>query len=156
MVFEELMTALEAGDPMALVGMAGAILLLAAIIAIPLYIYTSIAVMTIGRRLKVDYPGLAWIPGLGTALVFRKIAKMHWWPFLLLGGFLLAPLGIFGVVLAFIGMLGFAIFNFIWYWKTAEARNFPGWTVLLTLIPFWGLGGLWNLVLLGILAWRKE
>lgn len=133
-------------DTMGLAMLSVGMIVFVFIMSLAAYVYISFAGMTIGRKAKVTNPGLAWIPGLGTALIFRKVAKMHWWPFLLIIGFFIP-------ILNFIAMPLFAVYFFIWWWKTSEARGFPGWTVLLTLIPF--LGGIWQFVQIGILAWRK-
>ncbi|MCF7798294.1 hypothetical protein K9M74_00150 [Candidatus Woesearchaeota archaeon] len=139
--------ALESLLPTGIFAAFAGMMFLVVILGIGLYIYLSFAVMTIGRREKVDYPALAWIPGLGPGLVFRKIAKMHWWPFLLLIGALIPFINIFATI-------AFMVFFFMWWWKTTEARKFPGWTVLLALIPI--VGSLWMYVQLGLLAWKKE
>ncbi len=139
--------ALESLIPVGLIAMMAGMIVITIIVSIGIWIYTSLAAAAIGRREKVDKPNLAWIPGLGPALIFRKIAKMHWWPFLLLIGLIIPILNTFA-------MIAFLVFYYIWWWKTTEARKMPGWIVLLTLIP--GLGGLWGLVLMGLLAWNKD
>ena len=76
-----------------------------------------------------------------------KIARMHWWPILLLIGILIPFVGsIISIV--------FVIFGFIWGWKIFEAVGRPGWWVLWQIIPI--LGTIIFLILLGIAAWGKK
>jgi hypothetical protein len=79
--------------------------------------------------------------------MFEQIAKMHWWPILLLVGFWIPFVGAIGAIVL-------AVFAIIWMWKTFEAVGRPGWWILLGLIP--GLGGLIVLILLGVAAWGKK
>ncbi len=111
-----------------------------------LYLYTSLALMAVAKRLKDPAPWLAWIP-IANLVLMARLAKMHWWPVLLLIGALIPLLGIFFA-------LAFAVFAFIWQWKICEARKRPGWWALLQLIPF--VGGIWGLVMWGLLAWSKD
>lgn len=111
------------------------------------YVYMSFAVMHTGKRLKVKDPELAWIPIVGKPLVLSRMAKMHWWPVLLLIGMFIPILNVFASI-------AFTVFYFIWWWKTTEARNMPGWITLLTLIPL--LGSIWAFVLWGMLAWKQD
>ena len=131
----------------ALLGFLVAFLVAALIIAILVYIYTSLAFMAIARRKKMDTPGLAWIPVIGPALIASRIAKMPWWPILLL----------IGIVIPFIGgvfFIAFGVFFIIWMWKTFEALNKPGWWAILPIIPL--VGQIIFLIFLGIAAWGKD
>jgi len=112
------------------------------ILAIAGYIYTSYAFMVIGRRNKLKSPGLAWIPIVGPGLIASKVAKMHWWPLLLLIGFWIPYLG---SVLAIV----YTVFFVIWMWKVHEAVKQPGWFGIFQIIPFV------NFVFIGIAAWKK-
>ncbi len=117
------------------------------IVSLAFYIYMSFVVMITGKRLGVQNATLAWIPLVGKPLVMSKAAKMPWWPVLLM----------IGMFIPFVGVLfaiAYIVFYFIWWWKMTEARNIPGWTTLLTFVPF--LGGIWALVLWGLLAWSKK
>lgn len=122
-------------------------ILLFLIIGIGLYIYTSLAFMKIGEKARIEEKWLAWIPIVGKPLLTSKIAKMHWWPILLLIGFWIPILG-------WALMIAFAVFCFIWMWKTFEAVGKPGWWILLSLIPI--AGGIIYLILVGIAAWGGE
>ncbi len=118
-------------------------LVLALLIGIALYIYISFAFMAIGRKAKLKSPGLAWIPGIGPALIAFQSSKMHWWPWLLIIGMFIPFLNIVCTIL-------FAVFGVIWQWKMFEVLKRPGWWALLCLIP------ILNLVLFGIAAWDKK
>jgi hypothetical protein len=111
-------------------------------IALGIYIYTSFAYMSIAKRKKIKPAGLAWIPVVGPALISVRIAKMHWWPILLLLGNFIPLLGLAAIAV-------YTVFATIWLWKVFEALKRPGWWALLCLIP------IVNLVLLGIAAWGK-
>jgi uncharacterized membrane protein YhaH (DUF805 family) len=98
------------------------------IISLVVYIVSSLIYMKIAKKAGYPSPGLAWIPVVGPALIASKIAQMHWWPILLLIGFIIH---IIGPVFTFV----FAIFMLIWTWKVFKAFGKPGWLVLLTVIP---------------------
>lgn len=120
-----------------------AILFIIIIVAIGLYIYLGFAFMAIGKKAKLKTPGLAWIPGVGPLIIAYQTSKMHWWPWLLLIGYLIPFVsGLFG--------LAFAVFAVIWQWKMFEKVKKPGWWAILCLIP------VLNLVLYGIAAWSKK
>ncbi len=135
-------------DPMiaGLLAMFGAFIAVFFVIGIAIYVYSALALMSIAKRLNDPHPWLAWIPYANFALVL-SLGGFHWaWVFLLIGAFI-----------PFVGILvsiAVAVLAIISMWRICEKRNFPGWTVLLTLIP--GLGGIWGLVLIGILAWKKD
>ncbi|MEK6916205.1 MAG: hypothetical protein AABW92_00520 [Nanoarchaeota archaeon] len=116
------------------------------VIVLVLYVYMGFALMKVAQRLKTEPTWLAWVP-IGNLYLMSKMAKMDWWPMLLLLGIWIPFLGIFA-------MIAFGAFAFIWTWKILEARKRPGWWVLLSLIPF--AGSLWSLVMWGILAWAKD
>jgi hypothetical protein len=113
------------------------------IIAIALYLYLSFAFMAIGRKAKLSSPELAWIPGVGPAIIAFQTSKMHWWPWLLI-------IGTFIPLVGFIFSITFAVFVIIWEWKMFETIKRPGWWALLCLIP------IVNFVLIGIAAWSKD
>lgn len=130
----------------ALVGFILAFMAIFVVLAIAVYIYTSLAFMAIAKKTGAEPAGIAWIPLIGPALIASKSAKMHWWPILLLIGFWIP-------ILNFVLMITFIVFFFIWRWKTFEAVGRPGWWVLLTLIPI--AGGIIYLILLGVAAWSN-
>lgn len=111
------------------------------------YIYTSLAYSSIAKKNKRTDGALAWIPFVGKPLLESQIAKMHWWPVLLLIGFIIPYIG-------FIAMILFTVYWFIWNWKVFQSVGKPGGWILLILIPFAGL--LVYLILLGIAAWSEQ
>jgi len=123
-----------------------AILLFVIIVVIALYIYTSFAFMAIARKTKYPYPGIAWIPAVGPALIASSAAKMHWWPILLMIGFFIPIVNIIAAIV-------YVIFFIIWMWKTFEAVKRPGWWAIFYIIPI--LNIVW-LVFVGIAAWGKS
>lgn len=140
-------------------GLAGIMLAymgLFSIFVLALYIYSGFAFMYIGKKAKVKYPGLSWIPGIGPILVAFFAAKgkaTPWW--VLLGSFIgyligavLNVIGVFLPVLMIIGtiimvivgigFIYFAVYEYIWMWKMFEAVERPGWWGIIPLfaIPF--------------------
>jgi hypothetical protein len=109
------------------------------LIVIALYIYMSLALMKVAKRTKTEPAWLAWVP-IGNIYLMSKIARMPWWPMLL---FIIPLVNIVAV-----------IFIFIWTWKICEARKRPGWWALITIVPV--IGGIWSLIMWGILAWGKK
>lgn len=94
------------------------------LVGIGLYIYTSFAYMAIARKARYAYPGIAWIPGVGPLIITNRIAKMHWWPFLLFIGIIIP---IINMIVSVIIM----VFSIIWLWKTFEAIKKPGWWAII-------------------------
>ncbi len=111
--------------------------------AIAVYIYTSLAYMSIAKKAKQKSPGLAWIPFFGPLIIAFQSSKMHWWPWLLL-------IGIFIPFIGIIAQLVFLVYVIIWNWKLFEAVKRPGWLSILLLIP------LVNFVIIGIVAWSRD
>ena len=125
-----------------LVALALAFMVFIAIVIVALYLYSSFAYMAIARKAKYKHPGIAWIPGVGPLIVTNRIARMHWWPFLLFAGFMIPVIG-------FVAIIMLSVFQIVWLWKTFEKLKRPGWWAILCLIP------IVNLVFLGIVAWSK-
>ena len=136
-------------DPEVLGGLYAAIagfIVILIIIGVIIYIYVSLAYMKIAERTNTANGWLAFIP-IANLYLMSKIARMHWWPILLLIGILIPFVGsIISIV--------FVIFGFIWGWKIFEAVGRPGWWVLWQIIPI--LGTIIFLILLGIAAWGKK
>jgi len=132
----------------AILAMGMALVAFLVIIAIALWVYQSLAFMAIGRKAKLKYPGLAWIPAIGPMIIAYQASKMHWWPWLLWISIIFAfiPVLVFVYVIC---VLILAVYSIIWQWKMFEAVKRPGWWSLLCLIP------IVNLVLWGIAAWGK-
>lgn len=115
------------------------------ILFVALYIYFSLAFYAIAKKNKQSSPGLAWIPGVGPLIVSYKGSKMHWWPWLLIIGFIIPILNIIAMIL-------FAIYSIIWTWKLFEAIDKPGWWSIFSIIPILDIV---YLVFIGIAAWSK-
>lgn len=109
------------------------------IIFLAIYIYTSFAYMSLARRTKTGPAWLAWIP-IASSYLQSKMARMHWWPLLLL-------IGTFIPIIGILFSIAFTVFGIIWNWKIFERVGRPGWWALFIIIfPVF-------LVLLGIAAW---
>lgn len=138
------------------------------LILIILYIYISSAFSSLARKKEFSHPGVAWIPLIGPFIIMSNLAKMHWWPILLLVVsviFEIIEISSFFLPLSFfmlqmispfknLLMLVFVMFAFIWMWKTFKAVNRSGWWVLFNLVPV--LGNLIFLILLGVAAWGNK
>ena len=123
----------------------GAIVLFV-IIIIAVWIYTSLAWQTIGKKLRHKNPWLAWIPFARTGLVL-SLGKFHRaWAFLYL--------------IPILGWTVLAVLCIIARWRIFEIRNYSGWLALVPLagiIPFLGgLAGIAYLIILGIVAWKAH
>ena len=121
----------------------GAIVLFV-IILIAVWIYTSLAWATIGKKLRHKNSWLAWIPFARTGLVL-SLGKFHWaWAFLWL--------------IPIVGWAILAVLGIIARWRIFEIRNYPGWLALVPLagiIPLLGgLAGIASLIILGFVAWK--
>ena len=107
------------------------------LIFVILYVYVALALMAIARKTKTKDAWLAWIPIANFYLLTQMARKSGNWTWILLAMFL--PFG--GLFVAVVG---------IWlFWLVAERIRFPGWISLLLLVPFV------NLIILGVLAWKK-
>jgi len=129
-----------------LIAMVLPFILLWALLAIGLYIYTSFAFMSLAKKNKQSSPGIAWIPSVGPLIIAFRASKMHWWPWLLLIGLIIPVINFFAGIV-------FAVFAIIWIWKLFESVGHPGWYILLNFIPL--VGGIIFLVLLGMAAWSS-
>lgn len=127
------------------IAMFGGFFMMLVVIGIASYVYLALTMMLTAQRLKVKNAWLAWIP-IANLVLLSKMAKMHWWPVLLLIAFFIPLLNI-------IAMITLAVFAFIWQWKILERRKLPGWWCLLQLIPI--VGWVWRYIMWGILAWGK-
>ena len=129
-------------------------------ISLCVYIYFSLTLMKTAQKIKTEPAWLAWIP-IANLYLKSKMAKMHWWPILLI---IPVPL-IYGVMIfeamqnptpvagpmpfliiaymliLFACLITLSIFNTIWEWKICVARNRPGWWAVvqygvILLLPF--------------------
>jgi hypothetical protein len=118
---------------------------LAVIIFAAFYVYTSLAWMTIGKRLKYKRAWLAWIPIANIAMMLQ------------LGGF--SWLLIFLLLIPILGWIAIGILVLVSTWRIFEKRKYPGW---LALIPLLGLipgvsffASIAFLIVLGLVAWKS-
>jgi len=110
------------------------------LISLALYVYTSLAWMTIAKKLKYKYAWLAWIPIANIAMMLQ-LGGFHWaWVFL--------------VLIPILGWLALLVLVIIATWKIFEKRKFPGWFSLSIIIP--QIGGVLYLVAIGFVAWYKK
>jgi hypothetical protein len=114
----------------------GVMLVFTIVIGLGSYIYCSLALMKIAKRLDHENTWYAWIPILNLVLLFQ-LGEQN--PLLLL--LLLIP----GIGAAVIGVL-----SIIALMKICEKRGYDKMLGLLSLIP------VANYILLGILAWGKK
>lgn len=116
------------------------------IVGLALYVFKSLALMTIARKLKHPSPWLAWIPFADVALILQ-LGDFHWaWVFLLL-----VPV---------VGWIAVFVLTVISFWRIFEARKYPGALSLIwigVLIPQinW-LALIASLVVLGFVAWKDK
>lgn len=134
-----------------LAGMAFLLSGIGILIGIIVWVYTSYAFMVIAQKTKYPTPGIAWIPGIGPMIIAAQVAKMHWWPILLILLFWIPFVN-------FVAMIVLVVYMVLWMWKVAEARKHPGWWGLLAsiggVIPI--IGQIVALVFLGMIAWNDQ
>ena len=142
-VEDMMMQSLGAGAITGLFALGAIMLVFAFVLLVAVYIYTSLAMMTVARKLKAKPEWLAWVP-IANLFLMAKMAKKDWWPVLLLIGALIPGIGM-------LFLIAFGVFYIIWLWKICEMRHKPGWLAVLIIVPF--IGGIWGLILWGLLAW---
>lgn len=109
-------------------------------IFIGVYIYTSLAWMTIAKKVKHKKPWLAWIPFANISM-WLQMGKFHWaWIFLLL--------------IPVIGWIIILVLFIISSWRVFKKLKYPGWFSLSVIIP--RVGGILYLIVIGIIAWTKK
>jgi len=121
-----------------LMAIIGAFMALFIVVALAIYIYMGIAMMTIAKKLKKKNAWLVWIP-IVSFFYIPVMAGYKWYY-----GFL--------SILAAIPFVGWVIslaLTIWWYWKISEGVNKPGWFGILMIVP------IANLIIPGILAWSK-
>lgn len=123
-----------------------ALLWLGILIVILLYVYTSLTLYTIGKKLGYKYPWLAWIPGANIAMLLQ------------IGGFPWAL--VFLLLIPILGWIAVAVLGYIALWRIYEKRKYPGWLSLISIvsiIPFLGIAAmLAHLIIIGIVAWKDK
>ena len=112
---------------------------IAFIVLLAFYIYKSVALMKIAKRLRHKHAWLAWIPIADVAMVLQ-LGDFHWaWIFLIL-------IPIFGWVALYVL---FIIAN----WRIFEECDYPGWFSLSLLIP--KIGIILYLIVIGLIVWSN-
>jgi hypothetical protein len=101
-----------------------------------MYIFTSLALMTIAKRLNYENGWFAWIPILNIVLML-KMGDMNPWLVLLM-------------LIPGLGGLAIAIITIIALMNICEKRGYDKLLGLLSIIP------IANLVLIAMLAWGKK
>lgn len=104
------------------------------------YVYTSYAWMTLGKKLRYDRPWLAWIPFASTSMVLE------------MGGFHWALVFLF--LIPILGWIALGVLHIISTWRIFEKRKYPGWYSLSMIIP--QIGGILYLIALGFVAFKAK
>lgn len=104
------------------------------------YVYFAFAWMEIAKKLKYEYPWLAWIPFARDAMVLQ------------LGGFHWALVFLFLVPI--LGWIALFILGIIAKWRIFEKRKYPGWLSLFILIP--QAGFIAHGIIVGFVAWKDK
>jgi hypothetical protein len=107
----------------------GAFMFVFFLIALALYVYTALALMTIAKKTNTPNGWLAWIPIANVFLMLNIAKKPLWW-----------------FILCLIPLVNIVIFIIVWM-AIAEARGKPSWWGILMIVPFV------NLIVPGYLAW---
>jgi len=129
------------GSILDLIMSSGAILTILAVLAVfglAYYVYVSITVMKIAQRTKTGPAWLAWIPIVRNYLIVKVAGVPMWTLALLLVGFI-----------PYLGVAAMSALTAYWFWHVAEKCGKPGWWGILMMVP------IANLVVLGLLAWKK-
>lgn len=120
-------------------------LFLLLVLVLALYVYTSLAWMTIAKKLgRGDVAWVMWIPLVNFGLIL-SLGGFHW-AFVFL---LLIPL---------LGWIPLIVLLFIAQWRIYERRGYYGLLALLPLLDIFlgGIGSLASLIVLGFVAWNDD
>lgn len=142
-MYEEVIFPQELADAIA-GGVVGALIAMSivalVVLLLALYIYFSMAWMTIARKLNYKHPWLAWIPIANFAMMLQ-MGRFHWaWIFL--------------VLVPIVGWLALLVMLIIATWRIFEMRRYPGWFSLSMVIP--QIGGILYLIAIGFVAWKDK
>jgi hypothetical protein len=112
-----------------LIGLAIGVLIILFAVLVMVYIYLSLAFMSIGKKagLSENTAGLAWIPFFGPLLISYLAANMHWWTWIL-------TITLIIPFVNFVTGLIFIVYTIIWGWKMFTAVGKPGWWSIVPLI----------------------
>lgn len=133
-------------DVGAMLAILAALTFMMLLVVIAVYIYSALAMMAIGKKLKYKYSWLAWIPVANISMILQ------------MGGFGWA--WVFLILIPILGWIPLWILMIIAYWRIFEKRKYPGWLSLIPLaafVPYLGtLAGIGFLIVLGLVAWRDN
>jgi len=125
--------------------LASFVILAAFLIVAGLYVYSSLALFSIFKRLRYKRSWIAWIPLARCAVI------------LLLGGF--SWKYIFLLLIPILGWFAVGVLLIISFWNIFEKLKYPGALSLIVLgffIPaLSGIAQIAFLVVLGVVAWKK-
>ena len=111
-IFNQMLRSSEGVASLFLGGMFGVLfalgILFIILFIIALYVYSSLAWMTIAKKLRYKYPWLAWIPIANIAMMLQ------------LGGFYWA--WVFLIVVPFVGWIALLVLTVIATWKIGRAH----------------------------------
>jgi len=114
------------------------ILMLGFLFLTGVYVYTSLAWYTIGKKLKYKNNWLAWIPVAKWAMILQ-LGEFHWvWVFL--------------VLIPLVGWIALFVLLIIAGWRIYEKRKYPGWFSLGIILP--QVGWVLYLISIGFVAWK--
>lgn len=127
---------------LAIIGFVG--IIIGIIVLVGIYVYSSLALSTLAKKMEYKRPWLAWIP-IANLFLFPILAEKKWtWGFLL-----------------FIPIIN-AVFLTICLWTILEKRGYDGkWGLiglgcLFSKTGFSGVPFIVILIILGVLAWKKK
>jgi hypothetical protein len=117
-----------------------------------LYVFMAICLMFIAQKTDTKYPWLAWIPIANVFLMAMIAKKPWWWALIVVLAYGIAAGTINGAAswLGWILDIAGIVFTILIWIAICQARNRPGWWVVLLFIP------IVNLVIIGVLAFSKK
>jgi hypothetical protein len=114
-------------------------LFVALLLIIGIYVYSSLAWYTIGKKLKYKKNWLAWIPIVRWTMILQ-LGGFHWaWVFL--------------VLIPIVGWIALFVILIIASWGIYEKRRYYGWFSLAQILP--KVGGILHLIVIGFVAWGE-
>jgi hypothetical protein len=111
---------------------AGGFMLVAILIGVAVYVYFSLCMYLIAKKLNVDVAWMSWVPILQAWPFISSAGKPCWW-----------------VLLFFIPLVNFVVYVYLWM-CICENLGRSKWLGLLILVP------IVNMVLPGVLAFSKK
>lgn len=118
------------------------------IVGVLMYVYFSLTLQTIAKKLGYKNPWLAWVPFANIAMLLQ-LGNFHW-------------ALVFLLLIPILGMLAISVLLIIAMWRIFVKRKYPGWLILipigLVLIPVigWVLIPVAHAIIQGIVAWKDR